>query len=47
MRILRSKRLYEGMNIANVTGLTEATITTLKTLGAIECELETSKNGRV
>jgi WD40 repeat protein len=46
IRILRSKRLYEGMNIANVTGLTEATINTLKTLGAIECELETSKNGR-
>ncbi len=45
IKMLRSKRLYEGMNIANVTGLTEATISTLKTLGAIECELETNKNG--
>ncbi|MBR8836921.1 MAG: AAA family ATPase [Stigonema ocellatum SAG 48.90 = DSM 106950] len=45
IKMLRSKRLYEGMKIANVTGLTEATITTLKTLGAIECELDTTKNG--
>ncbi|MEG4840731.1 WD40 domain-containing protein [Microcoleus sp. B9-D4] len=27
---------YEGMNIAGVKGLTEATVTTLKTLGAVE-----------
>jgi WD40 repeat protein len=45
IKMLRSKRLYEGMKIANVTGLTPATITTLKTLGAIECELDTTKNG--
>jgi WD40 repeat protein len=40
LKVLRSKRLYEGMNIANVTGLTEAMITTLKTLGAIESEIK-------
>ncbi|AFZ28396.1 WD40 repeat-containing protein (plasmid) [Cylindrospermum stagnale PCC 7417] len=38
-RTLRSKKLYEGMNITNLTGLTEATIINLKTLGAIESEL--------
>ncbi|WP_375511629.1 NB-ARC domain-containing protein [uncultured Nostoc sp.] len=47
IRSLRSKRLYEGMKIAGVTGLTEATLTTLKTLGAIETELHISKNERV
>jgi WD40 repeat protein len=31
---LRSKRLYEGMKITGVTGLTDATITSLKVLGA-------------
>lgn len=34
LRILRAKRLYEGMNITGVKGLTEATILTLKSLGA-------------
>ncbi|MBW4588170.1 MAG: hypothetical protein KME33_23660 [Aetokthonos hydrillicola CCALA 1050] len=43
IKMLRSKRLYEGMNITKVTGLTEATITTLKTLGAIESELNMSQ----
>ncbi|MBD0263474.1 MAG: hypothetical protein ICV78_12345 [Tolypothrix sp. Co-bin9] len=45
IRSLKSKRLYEGMKIAGVTGLTEATLTTLKTLGAIESELHISNNG--
>ncbi len=40
MRILRDQRLYEGMKIAGATGLTEATISTLKTLGAIESALD-------
>jgi WD40 repeat protein len=34
-RILIAKRLYEGMKLANVKGLTSATIATLQTLGAI------------
>ena len=34
-RVLRAKRLYEGMNIAGVKGLTAATITTLQALGAL------------
>jgi len=33
---LRADRLYEHMNINGVTGLTEATIATLKALGAVE-----------
>lgn len=33
---LKATRPYEGMNITQVTGLTEAQITTLKTLGAVE-----------
>jgi hypothetical protein len=33
---LRSDRLYERMNIAGVTGLTEAQKATLKALGAVE-----------
>lgn len=33
---LRSQRLYEGMNITGVTGLTEAQKAALKSLGAIE-----------
>jgi WD40 repeat protein len=37
LKILRPERLYEGMNITGVTGLTEATKTTLKALGAVEC----------
>jgi WD40 repeat protein len=35
MRILRAKRLYEGMNITRVKGLTDATILTLQSLGAV------------
>jgi WD40 repeat protein len=34
LKILRPKRLYEGMNITGVTGLTEAQKATLKELGA-------------
>ena len=36
IKMLKSDRPYEGMNIAGVTGLTEATISTLKTLGALD-----------
>ncbi|MCY7394480.1 MAG: hypothetical protein LH647_24170, partial [Leptolyngbyaceae cyanobacterium CAN_BIN12] len=36
--ILRSPRPYEAMNIAGATGLTQAQITTLKALGAVEVE---------
>ncbi len=36
LKTLRSKRPYEGMNITDVTGLTEATIVSLKALGAVE-----------
>ncbi len=35
IRTLRAKRLYEGMNITDVKGLTKATISTLQSLGAI------------
>ncbi|GAB4240681.1 MAG: NB-ARC domain-containing protein [Elainellaceae cyanobacterium] len=35
VRVLIAKRLYEGMRLAGVKGLTEATIATLQTLGAI------------
>ncbi|WP_313943693.1 MULTISPECIES: WD40 domain-containing protein [Calothrix] len=35
IRILRAKRLYEGMNISGVKGLTDATILTLQSLGAV------------
>jgi hypothetical protein len=35
---LRPDRLYEGMNITGVTGLTEAQKATLKQLGAIEAD---------
>ncbi|OKH14881.1 hypothetical protein NIES592_08365 [Fischerella major NIES-592] len=35
IRILRAKRLYEGMNITRVKGLTDATIVTLQSLGAV------------
>jgi WD40 repeat protein len=37
LKTLRADRLYEGMNITGVTGLTEAAKTTLKALGAREC----------
>jgi WD40 repeat protein/transcriptional regulator with XRE-family HTH domain len=36
IRTLRADRLYEGMNIAGATGLTDAQQITLKALGAIE-----------
>ncbi|QLE45467.1 hypothetical protein FD723_34715 (plasmid) [Nostoc sp. C052] len=35
LKTLRNERPYEGMNITGVTGLTEATIASLKVLGAI------------
>ncbi|MBM0743887.1 hypothetical protein JOY44_20060 [Phormidium sp. CLA17] len=38
--ILRSPRPYEAMNIAGVTGLTVAQLSTLKTLGAVELKPE-------
>jgi WD40 repeat protein len=36
VKILRPDRLYEGMNITGVTGLTEGQRVTLKALGAVE-----------
>ena len=36
LKILKSDRLYENMNIAGVTGLTEVEKATLKALGAVE-----------
>ncbi|MDF5706737.1 MAG: NB-ARC domain-containing protein [Nostoc sp. S4] len=36
IKTLRSSRPYEGMNITSITGITEATIGTLKVLGAVE-----------
>lgn len=36
LKTLRSKSCYQGMNIAGISGLTQATITTLKSLGAVE-----------
>ena len=38
LKILKPPRLYEGMNITGVTGLTEAQKATLKVLGAVEYE---------
>jgi WD40 repeat protein len=38
VKILRSVRLYENMNIAHVRGMTEAQKATLKMLGALEDE---------
>ncbi|KAF3883850.1 MULTISPECIES: WD40 domain-containing protein [Nostocales] len=38
MRILRAKRLYEGMNITGVRGLTDATVLTLNSLGAVSLD---------
>jgi WD40 repeat protein len=35
LKILKSDRLYEGMNILGATGLTEAQYTTLRVLGAV------------
>jgi WD40 repeat protein len=36
LKTLTSERLYEGMNITGVSGLTEAQKDTLKVLGAVE-----------
>ena len=36
LKTLKAEKLYERMNIMEVTGLTEATIATLKALGAVE-----------
>ena len=36
VRVLIAKRLYEGMKLTGAKGLTEASIATLKTLGAVE-----------
>ncbi|MEH2038652.1 NB-ARC domain-containing protein [Nostoc sp.] len=36
LKTLRNERPYEGMNITGVTGLTQATVASLKVLGAIE-----------
>ena len=36
VNVLRDERLYEGMNIAGVKGLTEGQKATLKVLGAVE-----------
>lgn len=38
LKVLRADRPYEGMNITGVTGLTAAQKTTLKALGAVDCE---------
>jgi WD40 repeat protein len=38
LKTLRAPRPYEGMNITDVTGLTEAQKSSLKTLGAVEHE---------
>ncbi len=38
LKTLLNSRLYEGMNITGVTGITEATISTLKVLGGLEYE---------
>jgi WD40 repeat protein/transcriptional regulator with XRE-family HTH domain len=43
IRTLRSKKPYDDMKLIGVTGLTETTIATLKTLGAIEDQLEADK----
>jgi WD40 repeat protein len=36
LKTLRSEKPYEGMNITGAIGLTDATIASLKALGAIE-----------
>ena len=36
LNTLRASRLYEGMNIQGITGLTTAQKTTLKSLGSLE-----------
>ena len=35
MKTLKAERPYEGMNITNITGLTEATISMMKALGSV------------
>ena len=45
LRTLRAARPYEGMNIVGVTGLSEATIATLRALGAVENEVQSRKPG--
>ncbi len=40
VKILRSARPYEGMNIAGITGITEAQKATLKALGAVDAPSE-------
>jgi WD40 repeat protein/transcriptional regulator with XRE-family HTH domain len=47
LKILRAPRLYEGMNINGVTGLTQAQKATLKALGAIEIENEPNMGTKV
>ncbi|MEH2284097.1 MAG: NB-ARC domain-containing protein [Nostoc sp.] len=42
LKTLRSSRPYEGMNIIDVTGITEGTITTMKALGAIDIKRTSS-----
>jgi len=44
IKSLLSKKPYEGMNLTGVVGLTEAMITSLKKLGAIEYKLEVPNN---
>ncbi|GAB1542161.1 NB-ARC domain-containing protein [Scytonema sp. NUACC21] len=44
LKIFKAERLYERMNIMGVTGLTEASITTLKALGAVEFDTGEMKN---
>jgi WD40 repeat protein len=36
LKTLRADRPYEGMNITGITGLTQAQVAMLKTLGAVE-----------
>lgn len=40
LKTLKADRLYEGMNITGVTGLTEAQKVTMKALGAVELEAD-------
>jgi WD40 repeat protein len=40
VKILRSPRPYEGMNIAGITGITNAQKATLRALGAVEAPVE-------
>lgn len=40
LQTLKSDRLYEGMNIANVSGLTAAQESTLIALGAVDSAVD-------